>query len=69
MTRTAAGGPREHQPPTVVEINHATVVSLRPEAKRRDVPVVRLIRNVLDALGDEPSLVGAILDDGELPSS
>jgi hypothetical protein len=43
---------------------HALVVRLRSEARRRDVPVVRLIRDVLDALGEEPGLAGAILDDG-----
>jgi hypothetical protein len=41
------------------------VVLLRPEARRRDVPVVRLIRDVLDRVGQEPGLVTAILDDGE----
>jgi hypothetical protein len=28
------------------------------------VPVARLVRDLLDRLGEEPGLVGAILDDG-----
>jgi hypothetical protein len=56
---------RERYPPTVIEVDHSVVVLLRPEAKRRDVPVVRLIRDVLDVLGGEPGLVGAILDSGD----
>jgi hypothetical protein len=56
---------RERYPPTVIEVDHSVVVLLRPEAKRRDVPVVRLIRDVLDVLGEEPGLVGAILDSGD----
>jgi hypothetical protein len=43
---------------------HALVVRLRPEARRRDVPVVRLIRDLLDAIEEDPALAGAILDDG-----
>ena len=32
--------PREHcHPPMMVEVGHALVVRLRPEAARRDVPV------------------------------
>jgi hypothetical protein len=50
-----------------VEVDHAIVASLRPEARRRDVPVVRLISNLLDVIADEPGLVGAILDDGGDP--
>jgi hypothetical protein len=63
--RTARGGPRDHRPPMMIEVDHSVVVLLRPEARRRDVPVVRLIRDVLDVLGDEPGLVGAILDGHE----
>jgi hypothetical protein len=58
------GGPRDHRPPMTVEVDHSIVVSLRPEARRRDVPVVRLIHDLLDRVGAEPGLVGAILDDG-----
>jgi hypothetical protein len=54
-------GPTRHAP-TLLEVDHDLGVRLRPEAKRCDVPVVRSIRDVLNVLGDEPSLVGAILD-------
>jgi hypothetical protein len=60
--RTERGGPREHRPPMTVEVGHDLVVRLRPIAARRDVPLARLIRDVLDVLGEEPGLVGAILD-------
>jgi hypothetical protein len=60
------GGPREHRPPMTIEVDHTVVVSLRPEARRRDVPVARLVRDLLDRVGEEPALVGAILDDGDL---
>jgi hypothetical protein len=46
-----------------VEVGHDLVVRLRPIAARRDVPLARLIRDVLDRVGDEPGLVAAILDD------
>jgi hypothetical protein len=36
------GGPRDHRPPMTVEVDHAIVVSLRPVARQRDVPVARL---------------------------
>jgi hypothetical protein len=35
-------GPRE-RPPTVVEVDHAGILGLRPEAARRDVPVRSLV--------------------------
>ena len=63
MTPTPGpGGPREHRPPMTAEVDHAIVVSLRPVARQRDVPVARLVRDLLDAIGEEPDLVGAILD-------
>jgi hypothetical protein len=46
-----------------VEVDHSVVVQLRPEARRRDVPVARLVRDLLDAIGEEPGLVGAMLSD------
>jgi hypothetical protein len=58
-------GPREHGPPLTVEVSHDLVVRLRPEARRRDVPLKRLVRDLLDAVGEEPGLAAAILDDGE----
>jgi hypothetical protein len=36
----------------------------RPVARQRDVNVARLVRDLLDAVGGKPGLVGAILDDG-----
>ena len=54
---------RERHAPMTVEVDHAIVVSLRPEARRRDVPLKRLVTDLLDRVGEEPGLVGAILDD------
>jgi hypothetical protein len=49
-----------------VEVDHSIiVVSLRPEARRRDVPVARLVRDLLDRVGTESGLIGAILDDAD----
>jgi hypothetical protein len=48
----------------VIELDHALVVRLRPKAARRDVPVVRLIHDLLDVIAAD-QLTGAILDDGE----
>jgi hypothetical protein len=63
MTPTSGrGGTREHRPPMTVEVDHAIVVSLRPVARQRDVNVARLVRDLLDAIGEEPGLIGAILD-------
>ena len=43
--------PRELcHPPTMVALDHALVVRLRPEAARRDVPIVRLIHDLLDTI-------------------
>jgi len=52
----------------VVEIDHGLVVRLRPEAARRGLPVKSLIHDLLDVVGEEPGLVGAILDDGDRSS-
>jgi hypothetical protein len=64
--RTERGGPRDHQPPTLtVEVGHDLVVRLRPTAARRDVPLKRLITDLLDRIADD-QLAAAILDhDGE----
>jgi hypothetical protein len=59
---STAGGPRDHRPPLKVEVDHAIAVSLRPVARQRDVNVARLVRDLLDAIGEKPGLVGAILD-------
>jgi hypothetical protein len=53
---------RDHRPPLKVEVDHAIVVSLRPVARQRDVNLARLVRDLLDAIGEKPGLVGAILD-------
>jgi hypothetical protein len=55
---------RERRPPMTIEVAYDLVVRLRPLAARRDVPLARFVRDVLDALSEEPGLVGAILDDG-----
>jgi hypothetical protein len=63
MTPTPGpGGPRDHHPPTVIELDHHIVLCLRPVARRRDVPLKRLVTDLLDVIGEEPGLVGAILD-------
>ena len=67
--------PRELcHPPTMVALDHALVVRLRLEAARRDVPVVRLIYDLLDTIARD-GLTGAVLDadtvpdDGDLPGA
>ena len=67
--------PRELcHPPTMVALDHALVVRLRPEAARRDLPVTRLIHDLLDTIARD-GLIGAVLDadtvpdDGDLPSA
>ena len=53
-------------PPTVVEIDHALIVKLRPEARRRDAPVTRLICDLLDTIARD-GLTGAVLDADAAP--
>jgi hypothetical protein len=48
--------------PPLTSLDHAPVVRLRPEAARRDVPVARLIRDMLDVIAAD-QLTTAILDD------
>jgi hypothetical protein len=56
--------PRERcHPPMMVEVDHALAVRLRPEAARRDVPVKRLLHELLDTIAADQR-TGAILDDG-----
>ena len=63
MTLTPGpGGAREHGRPMTLEVDHSVVLRLRRVARQRDVNVARLVRDVLDAIGEEPGLVGAILD-------
>jgi hypothetical protein len=62
ITGAGAGGARDHHPPTVIELDHTLDLCLRPVARQRDVNVARLVRDLLDAIGEEPGLIGAILD-------
>jgi hypothetical protein len=57
-----AGGSREHQPPMTIQVGHDLVLAYRKEAARRDVPVTRLICDLLDRIVAD-QLTGAILDD------
>jgi hypothetical protein len=57
--------PARARSPAHSQVSHDLVVRLRPEARRRDVPLKRLVRDLLDAVGEEPGLAAAILDDGE----
>jgi hypothetical protein len=45
-----------------IEIEHAIIVCFRREAQRRDVPVTRLIHDLLDVIAHD-RLVDAVLDD------
>ena len=60
--------PREgcHPPRMTLQIDHALVVRLRPEAARRDVPVVRLIHDLLDVIARD-GLTAAVLDADSVP--
>ena len=59
--------PREHRPPMTVEVGHDIVLRLRPLAAKRDMPLARFVCDLLDAVGEEPSLAAAKLNDGEMP--
>jgi hypothetical protein len=73
-TRTAAGGPRDHHPPMTIQVGHDLVLAYRKEAARRDVPVTRLINDLLDTIVRD-GLTAAVLDadtvpdDGDLPGA
>ena len=56
-------GPRANDA-TMIEVDHALVTRLRPEAARRDVPVNRLLHDLLDVIAAD-QLTTAILDDGD----
>jgi hypothetical protein len=45
-----------------IEVEHTVIVALRPEARRRDVSVERLVQNILNVLVTD-RLVTAVLDD------
>jgi hypothetical protein len=54
--------------------DHALVARLRPEARRRDMPVKRLVHDLLDVIVRD-GLTAAVLDtdtvpeDGDLPGA
>jgi hypothetical protein len=50
-----------------LEIEHRMVVCFRREAQQRDVPVTRLIHDLLDVIVAD-GLTTAILDDGDVSS-
>jgi hypothetical protein len=50
------------RPPATIEIEHVLLARLRTEAKRRDMPVNALIRELLDTLVRD-RLVAAVLDE------
>lgn len=63
MAATSTARPaRQEHPGLVIELDYALVAALRPEAKARDVPVSRLVRDLLDTIATD-RLTGAILDD------
>ncbi len=53
---------KTERPATIVEIDHAVVIQLRPEAARRGLTVSAIAREILDVVATE-KLVGAVLDD------
>jgi hypothetical protein len=53
--------PPKH-PALSIEIEHALVAALRPEARRRDVSVARLVYDLLGMIAAD-GLVTAVLDD------
>jgi hypothetical protein len=61
-----AGTEPPKHPALSIEIEHTTVAALRPEARRRDVSVARLVYNLLGTIVAD-GLVTAVLDD-EPPS-
>jgi hypothetical protein len=63
MPRALPGAPYEQHGLVEIAFDRATLQRLRSEARARDVSVARLIANLVQVLADEPSLVGAVLDD------
>jgi len=57
---TGAASPKH--PALSVEIEHTVVAALRPEARRRDVSVARLVYDLLGMIAAD-GLVTAVLDD------
>ena len=52
---------RERHPPMVVEVDHALVVRLRPQAAAREVTVQRLVLDLIDVIVRD-GLTAAVLD-------
>jgi hypothetical protein len=53
--------PPKHPAALSIEIEHGLVAALRPEARRRDVSVERLIQDLLTTIATD-KLVTAVLD-------
>jgi hypothetical protein len=45
-----------------IQVEHTVIVALRPEARRRDVSVERLVQDILDVIVAD-RLTKAVLDD------
>jgi hypothetical protein len=57
----------EH-PALSIELEHAVVAAFRPEARRRDVSVARLVQDLLGTIAAD-GLVTAVLDDLPPPTA
>jgi hypothetical protein len=55
-------------PALMLEVEHGLVTQFRVEAARRDMPVKRLLHDLLDTIAAD-HLTAAILDDGDLPGA
>jgi hypothetical protein len=65
MPRGSTGSPA----PLLLEVEHGLVTQFRVEAARRDMPVKRLLHDLLDTIASD-HLTGAILDrDGDPPEA
>lgn len=51
--------------PLTLELDRDLVNQFRPEAARRATTVPRLIREIIETLAAEPTLVTAVLDDAQ----
>ena len=56
------GAAQKHPAALSIEIDHGLVAALRPEARRRDVSVARLVYDLLGSIAED-GLVTAVLDD------
>jgi hypothetical protein len=64
---STTGGPRgAHHPPLTIEVSHDLVLVYRKEAARRDVPVTRLITDLLDCIVVDQLTTAILDDDGDL---